>query len=572
MPLEWPPIHEDVVEAVTRQLLTSTSIYGRTGVIAEFEDRFRAVHRRRYGLLTSSGTAALHSAYYALGIGPGDEVLCPAYTFFATAVPLFQLGALPVLVDAMPQGLLDLDEAERLVTGRTRAMVITHMWGQPHPVGLYRDFCDRHGLRLVEDCSHAHGATLDGVRVGSESDVAAWSLQAGKLIAAGEGGILCTDDEEIYARATLLGHFNKRALAEIPPDSPLYKFAETGLGLKYRAHPLGVAMAMVYLDRMDEFLRCRARNALSLQEAAASSAWLDPWYRVAPGVGPTYYAYPMLVRSATPETARAKLTSRMHELGFTDFDIPASTRSLSTFPLFQSPVSPVADYHKPVIRRRPWVAEYLSQAVVKVAVPATADDAAAKYLSEFQACLAEATASLGAPPGDVAPTAVLPHQQCAIDAAARRAAEDGIEQLVVGAIPWRVDQGELLVLVARRRDDDFMGGYEELVGGGVEPGESVLDALRREVTEETGAQVTQVEDFVGTFDYRNEWGRRARQLNFGVRLDREITDFHGPEHVTMRWIGAADIGGVHCTDEVRRLLGRWFVMSAAGLVADQRRD
>src|SRR5690606_24146584 len=98
---------------------------------ARFEDAFAARHNAPYALLTSSGTAALHSAYYALGLGPGDEVIVQDYTFFATATPLLQLGAVPVLADVDIHGELDLGRASELLTDCTKAVVITHMWGNP---------------------------------------------------------------------------------------------------------------------------------------------------------------------------------------------------------------------------------------------------------------------------------------------------------------------------------------------------------------------------------------------------------------------------------------------------------
>jgi dTDP-4-amino-4,6-dideoxygalactose transaminase len=143
MSFTWPPIDAEVQAAVQAQLHADISIYDRSGIIARFEDAFAARHRAPYALLTSSGTAALHSAYYALGIGPGDEVIVQDYTFFATAMPLFQLGATPVLADVDRHGDLDLDRAASLVTTRTKTVVVTHMWGNPQDTRSLRAWCDQ---------------------------------------------------------------------------------------------------------------------------------------------------------------------------------------------------------------------------------------------------------------------------------------------------------------------------------------------------------------------------------------------------------------------------------------------
>lgn len=176
--VRWPPPDRDLVEALSALLDTGTSFYGRSGPILEFEERLEELTGHVHALTMSSGTAALHSAYFGAGIGPGDEVLVQAYTFFATAMPLFQLGAVPVVVDTTIFGGPDLAEAEVLLTERTKALVITHMWGIPLETQPYRDFCDRFGLMLIEDVSHAIGArSIRGTHVGDLADVAATSFR-----------------------------------------------------------------------------------------------------------------------------------------------------------------------------------------------------------------------------------------------------------------------------------------------------------------------------------------------------------------------------------------------------------
>src|SRR5699024_9498075 len=119
---------------------------------------------------TSSGTAALHSLYAACGLGPGDEVIVPAYTFFATVTPLLHLGATPILVDCDKSGNLDPADVARRITPNVKAVVATHMWGQPAAMRELKAITDEHGLTLLEDASHAHGASIDGRRIAAHSD------------------------------------------------------------------------------------------------------------------------------------------------------------------------------------------------------------------------------------------------------------------------------------------------------------------------------------------------------------------------------------------------------------------
>ncbi|MEK8174688.1 aminotransferase class I/II-fold pyridoxal phosphate-dependent enzyme [Streptomyces sp. M19] len=164
--MTWPLISDaDVARVADAARRGEISYDASEGLVAELEAAFEARLGRPYALATSSGTAALHSAFFGLGLGRGDEVLAPTYTYLATVMPIVACNATPVLVDAEPDtGNIDLDDAERHVTARTRAMVVTHLSG--HPVDMERAtrFARRHDLKVVEDCSQAHGAASAGRR------------------------------------------------------------------------------------------------------------------------------------------------------------------------------------------------------------------------------------------------------------------------------------------------------------------------------------------------------------------------------------------------------------------------
>lgn len=257
----WPPVTPADVEAVTALLERGEiSYYGREGEVEALESAFAAYVGSRFALACSSGTAALHSAFFALGLESGDEVIAPSLTFLSTVMPVFVVNATPVLVDSEPDtGNVDPEAIEAAVTPRTRAVVVVHVNGHPCDMERIVEVCRRHDLRLVEDCSHAHGALHRDTMVGRFGDVSVFSLQGMKLVAAGQGGLMLTDDREVFERAVLLGHFRNRAFDDVTSEE--YRpFATTGYGLNYRMHPLAAALARRQLEDLDAYLKGREAN------------------------------------------------------------------------------------------------------------------------------------------------------------------------------------------------------------------------------------------------------------------------------------------------------------------------
>lgn len=333
----WPPITKAVDKATLKQLHTSISIYDRSGVFKEFESFFATYHKREFALLCSSGTAAIHSMFVAAGFKAGDEVICPAYTFFATVTPLLFTGAKPVLCDCDSNGNIDPKEIEKKITPKTKGVVITHMWGIPCQMDRIVEICKRNKLLLLEDCSHAHGARYDGKVVGSFGDMAAWSLQGPKNVSGGEGGIVVTNNKEFYYRALLLGHYNKRCKQEIPTSHPLYRYSTTGMGLKYRAHPLAIALAFETFKKLDIYLATRDRFAKKIITALKNVSGLIPPH-IMDNIQPSWYA---LIFQYQPEAFQNLAIEKFFEAikaeGLTEADRPGSTSPLNLLPLFQNP-------------------------------------------------------------------------------------------------------------------------------------------------------------------------------------------------------------------------------------------
>jgi len=259
----WPPAASAAeCDELTTQRNGDIGILGRSGPIAEFENRFLQFleNRVRYAVTFNSGTSGLYAAYVALGLGEGDEVIGPALTYHAALSPLFAIRATPVLVDVdRHTRCLTPSKVEAAITGKTRAITVVHQWGHPADMDAILDIARRHNIRVVEDCSHAQGSRLRGYPCGAFGDIAVFSLQASKMIYAGEGGILVTNNEAFHDRAVLIGHYRDRAREEVI-DAKLRQYWVTGFGLKLRMSALNAVVAkhslMAYPERRESRHRC----------------------------------------------------------------------------------------------------------------------------------------------------------------------------------------------------------------------------------------------------------------------------------------------------------------------------
>lgn len=249
------------------------SIYGDTGVYQDLESRLSNIYGSKYCILTNTGTSALSSAYFAIGISRGDEVIVPTYTFLATVTPLLRLGAKIVFCDADSRtGNISPVDLERKLSSRTKAVAITHMWGMPCDMTSLLPLIKATGAHLVEDCSHAHFTKFKGRLLGSFGDVACFSIGAKKTMTSGEGGFLLTSDPEIFVRATLLGHFGLRSEEAIKrlrisghaALAEKYAGYTIGYGENYRMHPYSAALAFALIES-GEIYQAIARRRESLQ-------------------------------------------------------------------------------------------------------------------------------------------------------------------------------------------------------------------------------------------------------------------------------------------------------------------
>lgn len=253
---KWPIVTAEDEQAVLEVLRRGAM--SDVDVTKEFEREYAEWHGMKYALGFSSGTASLHTAMWACGVRRGDEIIAPSMTYWATALPALSLGATVVFADILKDTLcIDPDDIEHRITKRTKAIIPVHYAGYPAEMDAILDIAKRHGVKVIEDVSHAHGGLYKGRLVGTMGDVGCFSLMSGKSLATGEAGIFVTNNRETYERGIAFGHYSRHDELTIPElaDNKGLPFG----GFKYRMHQLSSAVARVqlrhYRERMEEIQR-----------------------------------------------------------------------------------------------------------------------------------------------------------------------------------------------------------------------------------------------------------------------------------------------------------------------------
>lgn len=232
--------------------------------VAELEEAFAQHMGARYALAVASGTTALTSAFSGLRIGPGDEVVVPAYTWISTAAAVVAVGAVPVIAEVDESLTLDPQDFEAKITQYTRAVVPVHMRGAPCAMDEIMEVARRRGVSVVEDAAQAAGAGYHDRRVGSIGDAGIFSLQFNKILTSGEGGMVITDDETQYQRALMYHDVAASQRSEMP-------HADTILGINCRLSELQGAVALVQLGKLEDILADCRRLKRTLKGAIAGA-------------------------------------------------------------------------------------------------------------------------------------------------------------------------------------------------------------------------------------------------------------------------------------------------------------
>ena len=311
VPLARPCVGEEELDALREPLATGWLTQGPK--VKEFEDAFAGRHGAGFAVATTSCTTALHVALQALGIGPGDEVIVPAFTWVASANAVLYCGATPVFVDVdLSTYNADPTALSQVLTERTRAVVAVHLFGLCADMQALRNVVPP-DVRIVEDAACAVGATYFGQPAGSLGDVACFSFHPRKIITTGEGGMVTTSDAGLADLARRLRNHGASLAAEDRHTSarPWLLPDIDEVGFNYRMSDLQAAVGLVQLAKLDRFIDERCALAAHYQRELEGLSWLS-LPTTPEGYGHSWQSY--VAVADTPEI-RDHVLQRLHELG-----------------------------------------------------------------------------------------------------------------------------------------------------------------------------------------------------------------------------------------------------------------
>ena len=231
-------------------------------LVQTFESKYSEYQRVKYVLACCNGTSAMLEALWACGVGEGTEIIAPAMTYWASAFQAFSLGAKIKYADIDPVTLcIDPQKIEDEITPNTKAIVAVHLYGHPCDMKAIMRIARKHGIYVIEDFSHAHGALCDGVMCGSIGDIGVASCMREKAFPLVEGGVICTNNESLYERCCAFGHYRylgciengNQAKKNIVSDENLFRFAGTSIGaIKNRMNPVSAALGISILETFEK--------------------------------------------------------------------------------------------------------------------------------------------------------------------------------------------------------------------------------------------------------------------------------------------------------------------------------
>ena len=231
---------------------------------ANFEKEMREKYQIKHALLMTSGTAALTSALIGMGVGPGDEVIIPAYTYIATAMSVIATGAMPIVAEVDETLMIDPADVEKKINERTKVIIPVHMMGYPCDMDSIMAIAKKHGLKVLEDACQANGAWYKGKRLGTIGDAGAFSFNYFKIISAGEGGAMLTDDKEIFEKGLI--YHDSSAVAYFGDQMNGFS-TEPFCGTEFRTNEITAAILRVQLTRLDGIVKDLRRNKQKLIKA-----------------------------------------------------------------------------------------------------------------------------------------------------------------------------------------------------------------------------------------------------------------------------------------------------------------
>ena len=327
---------EDLNEILANMKTVLTSGWLTSGKNVEaLEKGFAERVGTRHAVALNSCTAALHAILLSLDMKPGDEVIVPSDTFVATANAALYTGAKPVFADSDPETFnLSPDDVERKISSKTRAIIAVHLAGNPCDMKQLSEIAQDHRLSLVEDCAHAHGSKTQGKNCGTLGEAGAFSLYATKIITAGEGGMVTTDNEKIAERIKRIRTHGREGVGPVET---------TGLGYNYRLSDIHAVIGLSQLKHLPEFIAQRQQLARSYDSFLSNTSWARPQV-VRSGNVCSYYVYLLKLAEDAPHQ-RDELAARLSQkgIGTSVLYYPIHTQPFYKGLLDRDPECPVAE-------------------------------------------------------------------------------------------------------------------------------------------------------------------------------------------------------------------------------------
>lgn len=282
IPINIPIIEKEEINEV-RSVLSEKSLTSAANAggkrVQEFEKLLSSYVGSRYAIAVNSGTAALQASLYALEIKNGDEVLLPSFTFVATANSIVSVGAKPVFVDILPENYtMDPEDLRRKITKRTKAIIPVHLYGNFAYIQEISEIANKHNLEIIEDAAQSLGTTYKNKHSGTFSRVGCFSLYAAKVVTAGEGGAVVTDEKQLFEK-----------LRKIRNHGMVHGYDSKTLGLNLRLPEINAAIAKTQMKKLPKFLKKREQNAKILTDLLSDLDLVLPMERY--GVKVNWYLY-----------------------------------------------------------------------------------------------------------------------------------------------------------------------------------------------------------------------------------------------------------------------------------------
>ena len=303
--MQYYPVVEPSIGALEKKYVNDCLDTGWVGswgkYIGEFEKAFSRFHKSKHAITTSNGTVSLHLIFLAMGIGAGDEVIVPDFTYVASANAVRYVGATPVFVDCEPDTFnIDPDAIEERLTRKTKAIMVTHIFGNPCRMDQIMSIARRHGIPVIEDAAQAHGALFRGRLAGSFGYAGSFSFFGSKTITTGEGGMVVTNAKQFSEKIRLLKNQGQ---------SPRRRYYHEVLGYNYRMTNIQAAIGLAQLQRLPSIVAVKRRMHGWYQKYLAPLADEDVirFQEETPGGKATWWVNAIVLRNAPVERLAKKL-------------------------------------------------------------------------------------------------------------------------------------------------------------------------------------------------------------------------------------------------------------------------